>query len=399
MQSLNDTLNAFRQYVEGGTRRDISQYMSYYHGKMSEFERDFYHTPINSNNSIKAVVREILTTLEIPPHQWGRYLTASLNVHDFFVELALQKQESEKLIFFIRLLDEQHILQWLKIFAGAAAALAIVEIAYPFLKNLISIQELVTAAIFMPVVGLAFTAAVALYSFYKNIRDRHIPLHQRFKDNFFLLADVALKFAAYSVLIAAATTATPLSAILFVVAECVSVLKEVVNLIQIINKGRHQPVLSSMDNLSLMQYKARQDFDYMKHRNAVLINMFTAAVCVAIVGLWCFAPPSIIVTVAAIVAIGLVYAIKAELKKCNEASLRNHLLTKFDNIERAHAMPLDAANELEDELDEAEAEDARLLPVTAAPRSGGGMRRFGMFASESGVPSPMALEAGTGLRL
>ena len=91
-------------------------------------------------------------------------------------------------------------------------------------------------------------------------------------------------------------------------------------------------------------------------------------------------PPSIIVTVAAIVAIGLVYIIKAELKKCNEASLRNRLLTKFNDIEPQPREPSESDDENLDATD-----DASLLPAPAAARADprGAIRRFGMFAPDS----------------
>lgn len=338
MQHLVDLLTSVNEYASSRQARSFLRNFSYYENKMSEFDRDFNHTKIN-HPQIKTIVKEILNTLGIPPYQHGRYLHASLSVRDFFVELNEHtKKENRQLNNLIILLNQQNRIKWNKIILGSAVALAIFEITYPFLKGFISIQELLAAALFVPVVGIGFTAIVALYSGYKNIFDKHTTLVQRFKDNFFLLADIALKLAAYSILIAAATTATPVAAVLFVVAECFNVIKEIVNLVLAHNQNRNNPILSGMDPLGLGQHNARKHFDFIKHRNSIVINLLAAAICVGIIAVWCFFPPSLFLTIGAMVALGVVAIIKAQLQKYNEANVKNSLNREFIKLETPFKM-------------------------------------------------------------
>jgi hypothetical protein len=397
MPHLIDLLTSFNVYASGGQTRGFLRHFSYYENKMSEFDRDFNHTKIN-NQEIKAIVKVILTTLGIPAHQHGRYLNSPLSVRDFFVELNEHtKKENLKLNNFIILQNQQNRLKWNKIILGSAIGLAIFEITYPFIKSLITIQELLAAALFVPVVGIGITAIIAIYSGYKNIFDKHTSLSQRFKDNFFLLADIALKLAAYSLLIAA-TTATPVAAALFVVAECFNVIKEIVNLVQAHFQNNNNAMLSSMDVLSRQQYKARQQFDFVKQRNSIIINLLAATLCVGIIAIWCFFPPSLFLTIGALAAVAVVAVIKAQIQKCNEANVKTRLNREFTKLEASFVTEQESNEEAEDlvamaipggtGLELTEREDDSLLP-----HSGGRSRALsrpsecGMFSGRAGGDS------------
>ena len=359
MQSLIDLLTSFNSCVSGGDRAPFQEKLYYYHDKISVFERDFDRTKINAPQ-IKEIVQEMLITLGIPPSQHGRYLHASVSMREFFVELKEHfKDDNEHVNQVINFFNEQKSLKLHKTMLAGIILLSIFQIVHPFITHFTPIEEILAAALFVPVVGLVYTSVSSLYQLYKNIYDHQISLSQRLKDSFFLFADVALKFTAYISLISAALTAAPLAAVLFVVAESFNVLKEIVNLAQACMQNRHNPILSGMDPLSTKQHQARFYFDFIKHRNSILINLLTATVCLGIIAAWCFLPPSLLITIGALVAIGAAYIVKTQFHKYNEAVVKTCLQDAFAKLEE-----LDQENYQENQVvTDDNAADENLLDV------------------------------------
>ena len=333
MQSLIDLLTSFNTCVPGERSVRFEENMYFYRNKMSAFERDFDRTKINAPQ-IKAIVEAMLITIGISPSQQGRYLHASLSVREFFIELKENiKDRNQQVNQIINLFNEQKSLKLNRMMSIGLVFGAIFQIAHPFITHFTPIEEILAAALFVPVVGLIFTTVSSLYQLYKTIYDHDVLLSKRLKDGFFLLADVTLKFTAYISLISAAITAAPLAAVLFVVAESFNVIKEIVNLVQAYMHNRNYPILSGMDNLSAKQHQARYQFDFIKHRNSILINLLTATVCLGVIAVWCFLPPSLLITIGALVAIGAAYIVKSQLHKYNEANVRARLQDEFTKLE------------------------------------------------------------------
>ena len=339
MQSLIDTLKSFNTVIMSKNPQNVLRdCMSYYYNNMAQFQHDFYTATIDSTDEIKACVQDILTNLNIPKLQWGRYLDSCLTVHDFLVELdGLTK--NEKIREFIKLIDTQAELEREKIIFAGLTALLFLDISAVLLvasRGVTAFQELIAAAVFIPVVGVVYTAAVAIYSLYKNLSDKKIPWFDRFRDNFFLLANAALNFAAYGVLITAATTATPVTAVLFVLAAVVSVIQEVTSIVQMVIQDKTKATIVEPTDLDAQQKQARHELDYIKRRNSVLINIFTAVASASIVAAWCFVPGGIFVAVGAVVAIGVVYLAKSWAQKHNEAAIKARLQSKYEDLESMH---------------------------------------------------------------
>ncbi len=337
MEALIETLTCFNGSFARGHKHALRNRMSYYDDKMLELKHDFYTTTINANDQIKELVQRILVNLKIPKHQWGRYLDVPLTVYDFLMELREHnRKEHESINEFIELIDKQIRLRWKKIIYGGLITLAAAEGSLPFLApigGLTALQGLLATALFVPFVGTVYTAALALYSLYQNIYDKKIPFLQRMQNNFFLLARTALKFAGYGILIAAATTATPVVAFLFVFAEVATVLKEVASLVRMAIQDRDNVALTDNTVLSARQHQARHHIDYVTRRNTALINLAAAVISVAIVAVWCFVPGGIFITVALIAAIGFVYLAEQWAHKHNKTTMNTRLQNKFEALE------------------------------------------------------------------
>lgn len=337
MQSLIVTLSCFNTYLANAHSKALPKRMKYYKNRMSEFNRDFNTTHINDNDETKAIIASILKNLNIPRYKMGRYLNAPLTLYEFLVEVNAQtNKENEKLKEFLVLIKKQSRKKLEKIVISGLVGIALFQLSLPFIVHaeaLAALQEITAAALFFPAVGIIFTAGVALYSLYKNLYDKKMTLYQRFKDNFFLLADSALKFAAYGVLLAAATTVSPVSAILFVAAECLSVLKEVVNLAHMIFFDKWKLTAAEARNIDLVLQHTRHQFDFIKRRDSLLINTALAIIMLGIVAAWCFVPGGIGVTIGAFAAIALVYLFKYAVHKYHDASIQKRLQQRFGEIE------------------------------------------------------------------
>lgn len=246
MESLIITLGCFNtDLTSPGNRALHARMINYYSDQMSAFNRDFNVIRIDADERIQGLINTTLKNLNIPLQERSRYLNAHLTMYELLDELNEHYKENNKISEFLAEVNYLTRRKWKKILLGGVFLLGAFELSLPFffVSGLTLFQELLAAVLFIPVVGIVYTTGVGLYSLYKNFGDRgkKITLFQRFHDNFFLLADSALKFAAYSILIAAATTASPVAAILFVVAESAGVVKEMISLAHIVGRDFFHP--------------------------------------------------------------------------------------------------------------------------------------------------------------
>ena len=337
MQSLIDTLTCFNNYIAGGPKKPLDDRMSYYGAKKIDFNRDFYKTTIGSNEDLRKLVCTLLHNLQIDKRQWGRYLDTPLTFYELLVELREQNRNNNRLNKLIERIDEHSWKQWVKIIFGGVIAIGIIEISLPILTHLVglsTIQELIAAAIFAPIAGSIVTTAVALYSLYQTLNNKSLSLSQQFLDNFFLLAHVALKFIAFGLLLTAVTTTTPVVATLFVLAEGINVLKEIASLAHIFIQDLQRVVSRDSHDLATLELQARHDFDFIKRRNNVLIDIAAAAVCVGFVAAWCFVPGGLFVAIGVSVGIGLVFLAKRWAHHLVEEAIKTQLQRKFEAIEQ-----------------------------------------------------------------
>jgi hypothetical protein len=131
------------------------------------------------------------------------------------------------------------------------------------------LQRLFFFVLDLPITALAFSGAILVYSINQNHFNNREPLVNRFRDNFFLLTNYVLNAVASGFLIAAAGVVTTLIGALFVAASVVNVIKDLTVLIQeyIAYKNNNT---TAEDNLLSEKEALRYQFNYVKHRNALL---------------------------------------------------------------------------------------------------------------------------------
>lgn len=339
MSSISDTLAKLNKDLDNAPGLPLgSQVLGSFQTDKND-NRDFFSKPINSPD-IAPLIQSLLQNLGVPEAQWGRYRRTSLSVYDFLVELTkFNHIESNKLKEFLKLVEGVTRARWIKILGGSAFALIIINCLVPLLAisgKFSVFQELFAEALFLPVVGVLFTCGVFIYSIYNNHSDKKKTLGERFQENFFLLANVAVKLAAYSVVITAAATMTPIASILLVIAEIINVVKEVVKLVQIIAQDRKIASIAGLDELSQRQMHLRLKYDYLKHKYALVINTITAVLVAGISLMWTFVPGGIAVAIPAIAAIVLVHLLAMYVQKRLNTMLTKRMHEKFSEIEREH---------------------------------------------------------------
>ena len=336
MQSLIDTLTCFNNYLVHGKKTSISDRISYYNGKRVDFNRDFHKTLINSNDELHKLVDTLLCTLKIEERQRSRYLGMHLTVYELLVELRDHNRNNDKLKAFIDIIDDHDRIKWAKIFFGSLIAVGIIEVSLPILTHLAglsTIQELIAAAIFAPVLGSIITTAVAIFSLYQTLNNKSLSLSHQFQENFFILAHVALKFTAFGLLLTAVTTTSPVVATLFVVAEGINVLREIASLVHVFIQDRQRVVTPGSHDLRTLQTEARHQFDFVKRRNKVLIDIAAAVVCAGIVAAWCFVPGGLFVALGAGIGLGLVFFAKSLAHHRVEKAIKTQLYHQFEEVE------------------------------------------------------------------
>ena len=347
MQLLIDTLHSFNtQLIQDPPRPLDPGLFSQYQKKRAAFKHHFCTIPIKSEQ-IQPIIKTLLQSLKIPTHQWGRYVNSSLTVYDFFVELRRtnkkdkkdkkdKNKESEKVNEMIELMNQAIWYKWKRFLIGCLVALGILNVLVPAIGALggfTLLQDLFAQALFVPIIGLLFTVGICLYSFYQNHTDKRKLLMHRIRDNLFLLAELAFKVAASSILIASAVSMTPVTSILLAVAAIIKIINGIVHLSMHSCKKNNE---IDSDDLMTQQQQSREYFDHIKIRNEVLINIGSAIVLAVVIGVWSFMPGGILVSIVAGILIGLISLATMLIQKRNETVINARLERKFVELENKY---------------------------------------------------------------
>lgn len=308
--------------------------MKIYNRRPVKLNRNFHLITIDSDDEVIKGIKTILKNLNIPECHWDRYFGLDLTVYEFLVTLS--RDGHHQINDILELIDEKTSLGKLEFVLGGFLSTVIIGLllSTPAFSNVLAVlKSFLTSVTGLPVLGLIYTSITALYSLYKNQFDHRKPLLNRFRDNFFLLANTTLNMVAYGLWIVAATAMTPVIGGLFVAASAVDVVKEIFCLTQEYLQYKNRPPIPESDPLTIHQTHARHVFGYAKHRNALIINLVSAVFLVGIMAAWCFVPGGIFVTIAAVAAIAIVYTAKTLILKANEKIMRERLQGKLKMLE------------------------------------------------------------------
>ena len=338
MEPLINRINTISDLIQEGNEGKLNDIFFYYQDKMAEFKHDFCVLAINSDANLKEAVSRLLSNLNIPKNQFARYINSPLSFYNLLIELRdHNKNHNDEIKLLIKIIDNQHKVKWDRLFLLGLVGLLTITCLYPTLADLwqlTAMQEILAGVLSVPVVGIIFTAVVALDSLYKSFKDKKQTFVDKFNDNFFLLVGSVLKFAAYGLILTAAVSTAPITAILLVVSSFVTIIKESFSLlINIKEKSKLGPIPKEID-LTAAQHLIRLKNDMRKHRNSILLNLAEAAVITGIVAVMCFVPGGLFVAIPSVIALILVSIIKKVINKENEKFMRVRLGEKFNVYER-----------------------------------------------------------------
>ena len=232
MQTLIETLQLFKQDIANvDSSNGPCDPLSSYEKDMVALERDFFTITINQSPQIQACIQELLTCLNIPDYQKGRFTDASITVHEFLVELSRlnNSKEIERIKEYIQFIDEKMAINWRKILLAGLVLLTAVEFGLPFFGafgGFSFVEGIVTAALFIPVVGIVAGIGITIYTIYQKITERNITVLDRVRDIAFIILGSALSLTAHGLSAGAVAIASPVLGALYVLGNGIHIINE-----------------------------------------------------------------------------------------------------------------------------------------------------------------------------
>lgn len=372
MDSIKLTLQYFYQSLsDSNARLTFDKHMQGYRQRMADWGQDFYTITIH-DPALQALIFRILAGLGVPARQCARFYDAPITVYEWLRELQQLTESNrvanERVKQFMRAIERFDRTKQRLALAVMIGSVVLLSFLPAFLSSggMTLVQTVLAASLTLPLGGLLYTIGVAAYSFYQKIKDKRLSWKKKFHDNFFLLANLSLNVAAYSLLIAAAASTTPLAAILFIVASIVNVLKEISNLVQSYLRGKTAMPLGQENSLQSRERELRRQFDMKKSRCAITLELLVATLYVGMIVAWMFIPASIVVSIAMVSAISVLMLAKYVLTSYFDKRITRERDMAFAQLETESSLPLVSSKLL---YNNAADEDAVLEPEPSSPVS------------------------------
>lgn len=328
MVAIENTLDCFNQYLQGGSIEQLKRHMDEYDGKRQSVRDNFHTIPI-SNNAIKNRINTLLKALFIPSDQINNYLSSDLTVFDLLLDLHRNNIAGIQTDYLIELINKKS--RWRKrdfflIGALLSVILGVMAMIPSFSAIIVALYGLLTSPRALPIVGLVYSLSVTAYMIFSHQFDRKIPLYDRIRNNFFVIASMVLNIIAYSLWISSPIGITYVVAGLFVSSAFMHVIKEGVALLkELIINYRNQHVYAGENSIEINVDYVRHEFSFKKHRNAALINLVTAIALAGVMTAWHFIPGGFLLSAIAVLSIGIIYGTQMLLKQKNDAVIRENL--------------------------------------------------------------------------
>lgn len=363
------TLQDFNKYLQGhGEGESLPALLAGYDKKMAGVNKDFYKTTIDSDPALGKAVGDILTTLGVDDkRKRGRYVGSPVAVRQFLKEVVQYHQTPENKhkikdvnVFNQIILDKSRVSRQKALLFGLLGLLPIVGgLSY---NGFSAAQQIFTAALFTPVVGIVAAVGAGAYAIYESLSRKNVPWIDKLRDNFFIVAGTALKISAYGLVIAAAVTAAPVVAILTTVAAGIGVIREAAKLIAM--RNAKQKIVDG--DLHVKQNQARLDDEIAKTKKTVWLRLGVAIVLTGIAAVACFAPGGIFVVIGAGIAMALTSLVQWRAEKAIAKSTTD-LHAKFQELEQEDARQELNRPQVEADLTSSDAIAVRAL--AAAPKA------------------------------
>ncbi|KTD18307.1 APC family permease [Legionella jordanis] len=321
LATLSDDLSCILEYLSGADSHLLKAHFEYYSERSYELKRNYHHIIILKNPELERKTKDILRNLNIPEAQWQQYLSLSM----YKLLQKLNREGHPQIDYILELIKRKtwkRFLPWLLAAIGGIIVLAALLFSPPLAPLLQWLEEILTSVIGLPVLGFSFTVLSTVFLLVQNQTDSKRKLFKRNQDSIFLLLGAGINCAAYVLWIMIAAPMPPLVAVLSVMASGMDVIKELFNIGQEYFRFHNRLKIHESTKMLEHQAYARHVYGFNKHRNALLINLASSLLLLGIMAAWCFLPPGLILTIAAVSAICLVYTLKRFFLKANESRAR-----------------------------------------------------------------------------
>lgn len=164
------------------------------------------------------------------------------------------------------------------------------RIIFDWIKKTFSILQNLTF------IGIIYTSVTFLSFFYHTFYHGFSNLSQKLTATLFKGTATSLSLTAYVICFLAAGVATPLTGILFISSSALDVVQSVVNYCMIRFKSAPKDQAAS-PTWEILADKVRRENQRQHAGKTVWINLGTALLLTGLVTMWCFFPPSILLTI------------------------------------------------------------------------------------------------------
>ena len=184
--------------------------------------------------------------------------------------------------------------------------------------------------LFISVAGIVYSVTVAVYSVSgAEIKSMDSVYRQAF-DDLFVLLNAGISIIAWLLFLSTAGATTPWVATLFILAEAVFVIKELINLALFC--WYEMPSINRDANPDMQRHQARLAIEIEAHEKKTWVNLVSAIVLTGIISGWCMVPDSFVVGALSLIAMGVVYWERNDVIEQVEADMTKALQTIVDEL-------------------------------------------------------------------
>lgn len=349
MHSIVNNLRVFKEFFAGKiTIKDVSKHLKIYNQNFIDFEKDFYTISINSNSTISDEIIGILIQLNIDFNFWGGYFSQNLSLYQFLKELAKDHELSLQLNLLIDLIEKRKrhgLVTFAKKTAIAALIVlpVLIGLLYPVIHSIITF--LLETANFVPAFSIVLSFPILLFNLYLNHLSDRRPSFKIYRDDIFLIASSVLNSAAKIILIVAKSVFASFASLLFIAAALIETTKELFYLLELRKNYLNKPIVAENDLAIIRQQYTRYEYDYLKQRNTLVINL-VAALCLTVLVITCsFFPVGFILTLSTCISIASVFLLKHMFLTINERIMSTKLQAELKEIgEHSEKMTVTASS-------------------------------------------------------
>jgi hypothetical protein len=159
-------------------------------------------------------------------------------------------------------------------------------------------------------IGMSYTTFMFLIFLYKTFYHGLSNLNQKLTAVFFRGSATGLSMAGYILCFLAAGVATPLTGILFISGSAIDVVESVISYLMIRLKPMSKKDVHNQTWHDIAD-QARQESQRKQAGKSVWIKLSAALIVTAIVAIWCFFPPSLVLTLTCMAAISVIGVVKS----------------------------------------------------------------------------------------